>query len=92
MTAPTPEKIQRYDTELQYIGTGEYVAVFSKSDCGDSVMYEDHLRHLKLAQIAVLEELLSELVPMSHDNGYRVRAVPQVCFLNKIEEIRREIG
>ncbi len=57
MTAPTPEKIQRWEPDLKYIGTGDYVPVLSKSDYGDAVMYEDHIRHLKLAQIEALESI-----------------------------------
>lgn len=43
-------------------------------------------------QIAVLEEMLSELMPMRHENDYNVRAVPQVSFLNKIASLRKELG
>jgi len=57
VTAPTPEKIQRWEPDLKYIGTGDYVPVLSKSDYGDAVMYEDHIRHLKLAQIEALKEM-----------------------------------
>lgn len=55
MSDQLPE-IQRYDPDLKYIGTSEYVAVFSRSEHGDAVMYEDHLLRLTLAKIAVLEE------------------------------------
>ena len=44
------------------------------------------------AQIAALEELFANLTPMSHDNGYRVRAVPQVELLNKLAALRKELG
>lgn len=61
VTAPTPEKIQRYEPGLKYIGTGEYVAMLFESDNGEAVLYEGHLRHLKLAQIEVLEEMLADM-------------------------------
>ena len=47
--------IQRYDPDLKYIGTGEYVAVLSRSDYGDAVMYEDHL-----SAVAAVEARLAE--------------------------------
>lgn len=57
------------------------------------VVYSDHLRAVTLAKIEILESLLAdEMVPMRHSNGYAVRAVPQVSFLNKIAALRKELG
>ena len=56
------------------------------------VVYSDHLRAVTLATIEILESLLAdEMVPMRHSNGYAVRAVPQVSFLNKIAALRKEL-
>ena len=83
MTAPRPE-IQRWTTSLD--------APFARKDDGEIVFYSDHLRFVTLAKIEVLESLLSEeMVPMRHSNGYAVRAVPQVSFLNKIAALRKEL-
>lgn len=49
--------IQRYDADMKYIGSGEYVPVFLPSEHGDAVMYEDHVA--ALAACAKREELLT---------------------------------
>lgn len=91
MTAPTPEKIQRYS-----VCDGWPVAgIEANDDFGRVVLYSDHLRHLKLAQIAVLEEL-REHMRSRHAN----ESNPTGSYCNeeslwigdKIQKIRREIG
>lgn len=56
MTAPTPEKIERW---VPSEGMDSLSLFPDLSGPGETeyVIYTDHLRHLKLAQIAVLEEM-----------------------------------
>jgi len=67
VTAPTPEKIQRYRLDFQTMEAHNSTRMLPQSD-GQLILYgdymkamkkknADHLRHLKLAQIAVLEEM-----------------------------------
>lgn len=79
-------KIRRY----RYSATK---GTIEETPSGQLVIYVDCLRAVTLAKIEVLEALLlEEMVPMRHSNGYAVRAVPQVSFLNKIAALRKELG
>lgn len=49
MTAPTPEKIERWEKEDR--------CAMAPDKTGNWVFYPDHLRHLKLAQIEALESI-----------------------------------
>jgi hypothetical protein len=54
VTAPTPEKIQRYEIPDYDYGVRKVTRPPREMDL---VEYEDHLRHLKLAQIEALKEM-----------------------------------
>lgn len=94
MTAPTPEKIERW---VPSEGMDSLSLFPDLSGPGETeyVIYTDHLRHLKLAQIEVLEELIAHM-----RSRYTSEANPTGSYCNeeslwiaeKIEEIRREIG
>jgi len=105
VTAPTPEKIQRYRLDFQTMEAHNSTRMLPQSD-GQLILYgdymkamkkknADHLRHLKLAQIEVLEELIAHM-----RSRYTSEANPTGSYCNeeslwiaeKIEEIRREIG
>lgn len=59
MTAPKErEEIQRWEWERS-LCDDECVAEMAHCATGDYVLHSDHLRHLKLAQIEVLEEMLT---------------------------------
>lgn len=91
MTAPRPE-IQRLEFYVEDDGDRDPWAVPHNDPTGDYVRHSDHLRAVTLATIEILESLLAdEMVPMRHSNGYAVRAVPQVSFLNKIAALRKEL-
>ena len=87
MTAPTPEKIQRYNPQRKHVD-------FEPVTNGHWVTHSDHLRHLKLAQIAALEELIAHMRAC-----YTSETNPTGSYCNeeslwiadKIEEIRRKI-
>lgn len=67
VTAPTPEKIQRYRLDFQTMEAHNSTRMLPQSD-GQLILYgdymkamkkknADHLRHLKLAQIEALESI-----------------------------------
>lgn len=61
MSDQRPE-IQRYDPFIDSSGEPyELFADLAEDAQGKCVLYSDHLRHLTLAQLAVLEEVVEEL-------------------------------
>lgn len=60
MTDTKRAEIQRYEAHAIRMMNGVHYASLRRHDSGKSVLYSDHLRHLKLAQIAVLENVYSE--------------------------------
>ena len=97
--AMTPEKIQRWGLGISNFDNGVWRTIpraeLIKYGDGSVVLYSDHLRHLKLAQIAVLEEL-REHMRSRHAN----ESNPTGSYCNeeslwigdKIQKLRREIG
>ena len=102
--AVTPEKIQRYRLDFQTMEAHNSTRMLPQSD-GQLILYgdylkamkekdTDHIRHLKLAQIAVLEEL-REHMRSRHAN----ESNPTGSYCNqeslwigdKIQKLRREI-
>ncbi|MCC7112138.1 MAG: hypothetical protein IT382_22785 [Deltaproteobacteria bacterium] len=80
MSDQRPE-IQRYDPFIDSSGEPyELFADLAEDAQGKCVLYSDHLRHLTLAQIAVLEEI-------SEHYGHTTRDMAQA----KIAELRKEI-
>jgi len=87
VTAPTPEKIQRYEVRDSYPVGMERVE-HSKPRETDLVYYSDHLRHLKLAQISVLEEMNAA---MTKQNGGSFCNEESEWSNAKIAALRKEI-
>lgn len=82
VTAPTPEKIQRRN--LYDRGWPLRLAI-EKSEDGEFVTYSDHLRHLKLAQIEVLEEVMEKHHQwMPHEDG--------ACYMVQERDMRVRIA
>lgn len=46
MTDKSDTPVKRYDTELRYIGTGEYLPTLKEAIDGEVVLYDDHLAAL----------------------------------------------
>lgn len=75
MTAPTPEKIQRWMPPA-----GE---LLERSGIGWFVRHEDHLRHLKLAQIEVLQSLVDEEWNSWQPINMKKSAIAKIAALRK---------
>jgi len=70
VTAPTPEKIERWE----WVDVWEGPSI-READDGAFVTYSDHLRHLKLAQIEVLEEMQSKLYVVADQIAEQIAAL-----------------
>jgi len=95
MTAPTPEKIQRWECELgepERYGDewcNDYATMTENAE-GEYVLHSDHLRHLKLAQIEALEEVWKEMPSEDFEEDEPLYRKDMV-FL-KIAALRKELG
>jgi len=83
MTAPTPEKIQRWTEHIDTDCTN-----MCRSSEGSWVNHLDHLRHLKLAQISVLEEMNAA---MTKQNGGSFCNEESEWSNAKIAALRKEL-
>jgi len=83
--AVTPEKIQRYRLDFQTMEAHNSTRMLPQSD-GQLILYgdylkamkekdSDHLRHLKLAQIEVLEEMQSKLYVVADQIAEQIAAL-----------------
>ena len=87
MTAPTPEKIQRFCFAIDM--SQEFCECDMKKEMdGEYVLHSDHLRHLKLAQIEVLEEMNAA---MTKQNGGSFCNEESEWSNAKIAALRKEL-
>lgn len=78
MTAPTPEKIQRWTEHIDTDCTN-----MCRSSEGSWVNHLDHLRHLKLAQIEVLQSLVDEEWNSWQPINMKKSAIAKIAALRK---------
>lgn len=90
MTDTKREEIQRYEAHAIRMMNGVHYASLRRHDSGKSVLYSDHLRHLKLAQIAALEEEDAEIGVQYADTNYTNDA--RDWRLAKIAALKEELA
>jgi hypothetical protein len=87
-------EIKRYDPEVTYIGTGEYIGVMEESeDAGDYVSYADHIKEIAALrqQLSAYREALERLrdcdwVITPHDRMDAVRDIARKALAGDTKE------